>query len=103
MHRNRGKAERLQFLTRMDPLVKAAVTSNLKGGLSVRREAWGRHLKELVRFVVATGRLPQAREKGRPMHGWLYQQRASFLALPMDLQAELLHSHPLVASYVTQA
>ena len=103
LRRNKGNPKRLQLLRQADPLVEAKVTSVLKKGFRMKRKVWAQQLKKLVKFVAATGRIPQDREKeGRAMYLWLYHQRTRFDWLPLDLKAKLLDSHPVIASYLNK-
>ena len=97
----KGNARRLQLLKKVDPMLEARMTSKLQRGLKVQRWEWGQQLKKLVRLVTATGRLPQqSRNQDAGAYRWLLHQRLIFQRLPMDLQADLLDSHPRIASYL---
>ena len=104
LRRNKGNPKPLQLLRQADPLVEAKVTSVLKKGFRINRNVWEQQLNQAVKFVQATGRIPQQhREKeGARIYIWLYHQRTHFDGLPLDLRAKLLDCHPVIASYLNK-
>ncbi|CAE7570386.1 unnamed protein product [Symbiodinium sp. CCMP2456] len=99
----KDRERRLQILEKEGPIVAKWVASKRTGHPRLDMKKWRRKLQKLVEFLNMHGRLAQSGSSERPMYVWLHQQRHQLDRLPADLRAELLNSHPLVASFLQSA
>ena len=98
-HANRERL--LQFLEKEGPIVAKWVRSIRAKAPAVDRGKWKQRLQELVEFVGAHGRMPRSRfVEERSAYSWSCLQRRQLDSLPTELRAELLSSHPAVASFL---
>ncbi|CAE7948686.1 unnamed protein product, partial [Symbiodinium sp. KB8] len=96
----KDRERRLQILEKEGPIVAKWVASKRTRHPRPNMKKWRRALQKLVEFLDTHGRMPQAGSIERPMYVWLLKQRKQLDRLPADLRAELLKSHPVVASFL---
>ena len=99
------RSDRKNMLEEVHPLVKALVQKWENTPAVVKRPRWEQRLRQLSRFVLATGRLPKsagANKSERSCYNWLQNQRSYLRTgyLPYDLAQQLRSSHSLIASYL---
>ena len=90
---------RLQLLEKVDPIVADWVKSRRTRQIRVCEVLWNSQYDRLLRFVEVNERLPRQRLE-RPLHSWLCRQRIQMNYLPANLQAKLIHIHPVVAAFL---
>ncbi|CAE7218414.1 unnamed protein product [Symbiodinium sp. CCMP2592] len=96
----KDRERRFQILEQEGPIVAKWVASKRTRRPRLRLKRWRLKLEKLVEFLTTHGRMPQSGNIERPMYTWLLRQRKQLDRLPADLRAELLNSHPAVASFL---
>ncbi|CAE7405594.1 irc3, partial [Symbiodinium sp. KB8] len=95
----RSFKRRLQLLEKVDPIVADWVKSRRTRQIRVCEVLWNSQYDRLLGFVEVNERLPRQRLE-RPLHSWLYRQRIQMNYLPANLQAKLIHIHPVVTAFL---
>lgn len=96
----KDRERRLQILEKEGPIVAKWVALKRTQHHRLDMKKWRPKFQKLAEFLNTHDRMPHAGSIERSLYVWLHRQRKLLDRLPAELRAELLNSHPVVASFL---
>ncbi|OLP82821.1 putative helicase [Symbiodinium microadriaticum] len=100
----KGREERLRLLEMECPIIAEWAKSRRSKKCQINHARWRMRLDMLIEHLTRTGSVSLSLEgtlaADKGLYHWLYRQRRRWDSLPLELRAELLDSHPEVASFL---